>query len=460
MANERSDFLLKSVLVSFIIGLSGIYLYFFSFIDSTFSPYYGDEFFYFKNAESFVSHTSLEAAFSYSGVGSILFGIDPHGPAYPLLYGIVSKALGWHNLNILIINVSIFLLALSSLIFFRKKNHSITTLFQVLLVLGSPITLFYSITFLPEIIHLAGGVFLYLALKKYLNSGSKIDFYALVLLILILGFFRNTWFFALLGLLILPSHLNNIKKSILGASGILLPFLFQHFLHEQVPNTFSVLSDLVAQNKLEEAVHVVFFNFKRNIYFAFTYTEGWFYALQKIWLAGTLLLALFLFRENKLVQFGFVTLGILVLFNLVLYKNYTWVDLRLYTPLLFLLNLEFLSSSKVKKASSSLLAISLFSFALIIPLQNTMINFRLNPEVEGVPQEIISAIRELKTDLILIDSTILHDYALYQLPVCNSDNEPIRYILPYYTVPIKDHDYILGVEENQLSVSPKNILPQ
>lgn len=460
MTNDRSDFLINSVLVSFIIGVLGFYLYFFSFINSTFYPYYGDEFFYFKNAESFVSHTSLEAAFSYSGEGSILFGIDPHGPAYPLLYGIVSKVLGWHNLNIPIINVSIFLIALSFLIFSREKNRSITTLFQVLLVLGSPITLFYSITFLPEIIHLAGGIFLFLACKKYLNSRSKIDFYALVLLILILSFFRNTWFFALIGLLILPSHLNNTKKSILGASGILLPFLFQHFLHEQVPNTFSGLSDLVAQNKLEEAVYVVFFNFKRNIYFAFTYTEGWFYALQKIWQAGTLLLALFLFRENKLVQFGFVTLGILVFFNLVLYKNYTWVDLRLYTPLLFFLNLEFISISKAKKASSLLLAISFCSFALIIPLQKTMINFRINPEVEEIPLEIISAIQNLKTNLILIDSTILHDYALYQLPISNSKNEPIQYILPYYPLPIKDVGYILGIEKNQLSVSPRNILPQ
>jgi hypothetical protein len=457
---EQTDFLKRSVLVSMISVVAGIFIYFFSFLNSSYSPYYGDEFFYFKNAENFTAHSSLKAAFSYSGEGSLLFGIDPHGPAYPLLYGFVSKVIGWFNLNIPMINTSIFLISLSFLILCSKNYQSNNTLLQVLLVLGSPITLFYSITFLPEVIHLAGGIFLFIASRKYLNSKSNFDFYTLVSLILILGFSRNTWFFALIGILFLPNPLNNYKKSMLVFLGILLPFLFQHFLHEQVPNTFSGLIDLIEENKLKDAIQTVLFNFKRNIFFAFTYTEGWFYTLQKLWLAGTLITALYLFRENKLVLFGFITLVILIFFNLVLYKNYTWVDLRLYTPMLFFLNLEFLSNYKVKRASYILLVFNLSSFAFIIPLQKTMTNFRLNPDVNEIPKEIITTLKELKTNLILIDSTILHDYALYQLPISNSNKEPIRYILPYYPIPIKDVNYVLRVEKNQLSVSPRNILSQ
>ena len=459
MTAKQSEIFIKSVLVSAILVVVGVYFFFFLFMSQTYSPYYEDEFFYFKNSESFMVHSSLEAAFTYGGSGSRLFGIDPHGPAYPLLYGLVSKVVGWHNLNILIINFSIFLFALIGLIVLGDRDQK-TTQMQVLLVLGCPVSLFYSITFLAELIHLAGGIFLYLICKRYLNSYSKRDFYALFGLILILGFFRNTWFFALIGLMILPSPLNGYKKSILAILGMVLPFLFQYFLHEQVPNTFSGLSGAISEKKVGEAIEAVIFNFQRNIYFAFTYTEGLFYTLQKIWQVGTLILAFMFAKNNKLIQFGVLTLGVLIIFNLILYKNYTWVDLRLYTPLVLFLNCGLLAVPTSNKYARILLFLNLISFVLVIPLQNEMIRLRMNPDVKDIPKDIEISVMELETEFILVDTAILKDFAFYQLPIKNRKDEPIRYILPYYTMPMKDADFILTQELGQLKVSPRNILSQ
>lgn len=458
MTENRSDIFLKWGLVLAILMVVGVYFYFFSFLGSSYSPYYGDEFFYFKNSESFAVNSSLEAAFTYAGSGSRLFGIDPHGPAYPLLYGIISKVIGWHNLNIPIINFGILVMALLALIFFDKRNPK-STFLQVLLVLGSPITLFYSITFLPELIHIGGGVLIYLFCKKYLSSRSAYDFWLLVGLIFVLGFFRNTWFFALIGLMILPIPLKGYQKSVFGVLGIILPFLFQYYLHEQVPNTFSGISESFSQNKVGEAVEAIFFNIKRNIYFAFTYTEGWFYTLQKIWLVATIGIALLLFRKLKLIQFGLVTLGVLILFNMILYKNYKWVDIRMYTAWIIFLNLGMISEKRHSKASSFLLFLNLMSFLLIIPFLHLLIHLRINPEIKPIPKKLLNEIVNMPEPImVIVDPEILDDFNFSQLPISSETGKIIQYILPYYEQQNASPTHKLKLIEDQLSAYPVNNL--
>lgn len=459
MTAKRSDFIHFSILVTALIMVIGVYFYFFSFLGSSYSPYYSDEFFYFKNSESFVVHTNLEAAFTYGGSGSRLFGVDAHGPGYPLLYGLISKVVGWNNLTIVVINFCVLLTAILALIFSEKKDKRIK-IKQVLLVISSPITLFYSVTFMPELLHIAGGIFLFLLAKSYLRSLSKNDFAQLIGLILILGFFRNTWFFALIGLMILPGPLKGYQKLIFGGMGILLPFLFQYYLHEQVPNTFSGLSEMLTENRFTEAFDAVFFNIKRNIYFAFTYTEGWFYTLQKAWGGLTVIFALLFFRKIKLIQFGLIPLGVLVLFNIVLYKNYTWVDLRLYTPLVIFLNLGIIQNSKRLISSNSLLVLNLLSFVLILPLQLKLMEFRGDPDVKKITKEIADQLKQLPSGVVLVSSELLYDYKFDQLPIANKEQKPIYYILPYYEITSPQYDFELGISNGQLSACPKNSLCQ
>lgn len=438
-----------------LLGIIGTYLYFLSFLNSEYGPYYGDEFFYFKNSESFFLTNSLKASFTYSGKGALIFGADAHGPAYPLLYGLVSKASGWNYLTIILTNLGIFIIAILALIF-QKTNDKLLTFQQILLVLGSPVALFYSISFLPELIHLAIGVLLFVFCKKYLSSFTKRDFLVLFCLIILAGCIRTTWFFALFGLIILPGPPpTNFQKLTFALLGALLPILFQHFLNEQVTNTFSEISRLLTENKFGEAIGILIFNAKRNIYFALTYTEGWFYSLQKIWTACSLIVAVLLYRKNGLIQFGLLITFILISFNILLYKNYDWVDLRMYTPMILFLNLGFLSNPVDKAVPYTLLAMNLFSFILILPLQNTLIHLRLHPEAGPIPPSLKSEVENLTSPILIqLDTLMLYNYSLYQLPVINKEGKIIKYTLPYYELDFELPSHFILKEKNQLRVYP------
>lgn len=442
-----------------LLGIFLVYFYFFSFLKSDYSPYYGDEYFYYKNSENFYLTNSLRATFTYSGNGSRLLGTDAHGPAYPILYGSMAKILNWGGLTIPIVNTTILILAIVALLLNRESAWD-AKLIQSLVIVGSPVTLFYAITYLPEILQIAGSVGLYLLLRNYLSSNLRKDFLILALYIFVLGSIRSTWFFAFFGLTFLPGPLKGFTKSGYVLLGLILPFLFQYFFHEQVPNTFSGLRELVETKGLWATANVVFFNIKRNIYFAFTYTEGYFYTLLKLWIVGSLILSLFFCRENKLLLFGATVLMTIMAFNIVLYKNYSWVDLRMYTPMALFLCLGMHSRDDSRLTGLGLLSLNLLSFLLILPLQKTLIGHRLQPDVYPISNQILEEIKDLEAPLVSIDSVMLKNYSITQLPVLTGSGEPIRYILGYYSMKTEAPTHFLVEECGQLRVKPVKILTQ
>ncbi|WP_139352745.1 hypothetical protein [Algoriphagus sp. A40] len=440
-------------------GVLAVYVYFLSYLGSDYSPYYGDEYFYYKNSEVFYLTNSLKASFTYSGNGARVFGADAHGPAYPLIYGSIAKVLGWGRLTIPIVNGGILIMALLVLVW-NKETTRQTKYFQCLLVIGSPITLFYSITYLPELIQIAGAIGLYLLFQRYLLSISRRDFLILVVYILILGSIRSTWFFAFFGLMVIPGPIKGFGKSIYLFLGLVLPFLYQHFLHEQVPNTFSALGEVVEKKGFWAGMDGVIYNIKRNTYFAFTYTEGYFYTVQKVWIAGSLLFSIFLYRQYKVAQFGIVILVTLIIFNVILYKNYSWVDLRMYTPMTLFLNLVMISSTESRVSTTVLISVNLLSFLLVIPLQLTLIHYRIKPDVRDVPAQTVEEIKTFDSPLVSMDSVLLKNYSVTTLPILTNESEPIRYILQYYSMKMQTPSHVLCEESNQLKVKPVKILSQ
>lgn len=445
------------LLLGLILGIFALYIYFFSAISPAYSPYYGDEYFYFKNAESFAKNLSLQAPFTYTGFGSRLWGVDAHGPAYPILYGSVSLVFGWGNLNIVLINIGVLLIALVFLNFKKEASWG-EKLLQTLVVLGCPFTFFYSITFLPELIHVSGAVLLYLAISEYTQRPEKKSLIILTVLILVLGFIRSTWFFAFLGIPFIIEKSTSSWKWAFIPFGICLPYLMQFYLHEQVPNTFSGLGTLIESGKFSVAWETVTFNIKRNIYFALHFTEGKFYTLQKLWIALSLVTSLFFIRKSKILLFGTLTLSIILIFTVVLYKNYDWSELRMFTPLCIFLNLSLISINR--KASYSLICLNFISFLLVIPLQHKLIQLRTNPKVSDIPSETILEIEELSEPIILLDSMLLQNYSLRQLPIVNNKEERIAYILPYYEIETNTYTYFLEEKNGQIKVSKAKILSQ
>ncbi|GAA0880897.1 hypothetical protein GCM10009119_38670 [Algoriphagus jejuensis] len=440
-------------------GILAVYVYFFSFLGTSYSPYYGDEFFYFKNSESYYLTHSLKASFTYSGNGARLLGADAHGPAYPLLYGAIAKLIGWNGLTIPIVNGSILILAILMLLWSKEASLETKPL-HCLLILGSPITLFYAITYLPELIQIAGAIGLYLILQRYLSTKSLTDFLVLSTYVLILGSIRSTWFFAFFGLILLSGPIKGLAKIFYFILGLILPFLYQHFLHEQVPNTFSGLGEMIAKQGLFAGLDAVFFNLKRNIYFAFTYTEGLFYTVQKLWIAGSLIVSALLFRKSKLIGFGVIVLLSMIAFNVILYKNYAWTELRMYAPLTFFLNLGMVSDSRNRHPAIGLTSLSLLSFILILPLQQTLMNFRTHPNVLSIPDTILQEIENLDAPLVYVDTTILNEYQITEVPVLTSKKQQIRYILPYYSIPMAAPIHIFKLDKAQLTIKSEKILSQ
>ncbi|WP_075352602.1 hypothetical protein [Algoriphagus marinus] len=449
----------SNFLVVLIFGLFAVYFYFFSFIGSDYSPYYGDEFFYFKNAESFYQFSEFHGAFTYSGKGSKLLGFDPHGPAYPILYGSVAKLIGWHGPLIPIFNCGILIIALFCL--FLQKGQSLELKYiQVILILGSPVTLFYSFSFLPELLQIAGAIFLFLQFKQYYRTQKQFDLILLTLLILSLGMIRTIWFFALIALMISPKGINWRVGLGLLLLALSLSYFSQALFHEPVPNTFSELSELVRSKNYGEAVEVLIFNLKRNLYFVGTYSEGKFYTIQKIWLLASIAFAWVFFRKEKLVQVGLLIFGMTYLFNMFFYKNYSWVDLRMYTPILLFINLSMIASSNHKFISKSLVVMGLSSFVLIIPLSKKLISYRIISDLKNIPESTKEALLDLNQPLILISKQALQEYSLDQLPISTREKKTIRYILPFYEVEIEQPTHKITEEKGQLKVSPVKILSQ
>jgi hypothetical protein len=450
---------LSHYLLLLILLICGIYIYFFSYIDSNYSPYYGDEFFYFKNAQAFFETSHLQAVFSYSGKGSSLLALDAHGPAYPLLYGSVSKLIGWFGPLIPIANFTLLIITLVILMLQKEQRIQIK-FFQIILVLGSPITLFYSFSFMPELLQIAGAILLFIQFKRYLKSQNAYNLSLLIVLILILGFIRSTWFFALIGLAVYPTKIEWRTTLILVPVALGLAYLSQVLLHESVPNTFSGIGELIQSEKYSEVFLTLFYNLKRNIFFALTYTEGKFYTLQKIWMALSILLALLVFRKEKLVQVGLLIFGMIYIFNMVLYKNYSWVDLRMYTSILIFINLGTLSATYHTAFAKSLVLIGFGSFILILPLNTQLVLYRVNSELKNIPISTHQDLLSLTNPLILVDALILQDYALDQLPISTGQQQPIRYILPYYKVKEEKATHLLTVQNGHIKIREKTILNQ
>ncbi|RAI85554.1 hypothetical protein [Algoriphagus yeomjeoni] len=454
------DFIKNRKALFLLFGVSGllfIYAYFFHFLDFDYSPYYGDENFYFKNSESFEQTLSLKAPFTYNGYGSRIGNIDAHGPSYPIIYGGISLLVGWSNLSIIFINVGLLVMALLTLVLDKKSNRE-QKLLQAVVVLGSPFVLFYSISFLPELIHVAGAILLFVFVNRYLRVSGKANLLLVMILALGLGFIRSTWFFAFFGLAFIIKPPNSNWKWVSLLLGLSLPFLVQFYLHEQVPNTFSGVVSLTQSGEWGEAWASLYFNIKRNIYFALHFTEGKFYTLQKIWIGLTLICSAIFLQRNKLLVFGIITLVTVMMFNIVVYKNYAWTELRMYIPLCILLNLSLLSCNR--KLTYGLIGINLLSFILILPLQQKLIHLRTNQNLNDIPEQTILELKELSKPTLLLDTLLLQNYSLHQLPILTSRGEAIFYILPYYEIEKKAYSHELNVYPDQIRVSKAKILTQ
>lgn len=436
----------------------GIILLYFSLVPrflENIAPFYGDEYFYVKNAESYALTGEYKAAFTYSGYGSKVGGFDAHGPAYTFLYGLFQAFDHWSPNFIFWINLALLLIGLG-LLAILKEEKSIR-IFQFCLIMGSPYTLFYGMSLMPELIHIAIAVGLYFAMKTWETKQSNISLGVILFLIILGGLFRVTWFF-----LLFPFGLNILTKKkaigiILLITGLLLPILYQNLFLETVPNVFSIVGSELKDGQLQDGIYRLYYNTKRNIYFLITYSEGGFYWTWKIWLICTLIFSLVYQKTSSAFRISTYLFLIQFALTIILYKTYRWTEFRMLSPVALILNLQFLSFSGKRPHFLWVPILGLISFLWIIPFEIDTLEERKEHTLLPIPNNIQSELKTLSNSLVRVDSTVLNLYSLDQLPVVDTLGKSIKYILPYYELKEETASYYLEMDQDQLIVRSTKI---
>lgn len=181
--NRILSVVLSALIIFYLYLASGI-------IAKPYLPAWSDEYWYFVNAKSFEENMSLQAAFTFDGIGSLVFQADTHGFAYPVLNGLFSKIVGRHDYNFQLLH---FIYLLVSLIVFWSVSFLNKTqkLMASILLLSFPFASLYAVTFMQEIVHILFAVIASVLLYKIYETKDAKYIIVFVMWLLLASLFRN-----------------------------------------------------------------------------------------------------------------------------------------------------------------------------------------------------------------------------------------------------------------------------
>lgn len=452
----------------FLILLGCVLAYFqlLSNLTTNYHPVWSDEFGYYINTQSFFENSTLKAAITLSGEGSAVFGADPHGFAYPLFHGCIAKIFGWSNLNFIITNF-ILLSASILMVWSIKSIHTRQKLWISSFILLFPFVPLYLFTYMQEIIHISVAiivsVLIYLIYSKENNNTIYIVLF--ILTIFIAGCFRVLWFFWLIGLIPLAKDKRQgIAYLLLFAFGIIISFVFSKLFAEAVPNKFSSIIAFLKNGELKNVFASVYYNFIKNImlYF-FSIQNGVVYVFMKFTIFGAVLFFTFLaFRNKSRLNMALALIGIV---NFVLlffiYDAFDWREIRTMSALYYFYVLFIIIETK----GVSRYIQALFLLVVFVLNYNTSKrtiserNFIDVPKMEKERMAYSEISQRIPNGKIVLLDYIPQDYSwdILNLPLKNSNNSAIRYIVQYYNVDKTNYDYILMRPVNNNTKSNKII---
>jgi hypothetical protein len=413
-------------------------------------PVWSDEFFYFVNAQASFQNNTLQAAFTFNGEGSTVFGADAHGFAYPLINAVFAKIFGWHFLNFIYLN-HLLLVAAIFVIGNLKTITKIQRLLTICLIGLFPFFALYAFTFMQEIIHLFFAVLLsvivYNIHTKSLNYRNFIYFVAVVL---VASLFRTLWLFWLIGLI--PFAKNKRQKALCYSVffiGIALSFLMNKIFLEAVPNYFYSLIELISNgnlvNVLSSLIHHTLLNLK---HYFFSYNKSAVYFLMKAIPLALVGYFVYLAISKKIALYK--SLALIGLTNYLLlflvYDAFDWREIRTMSPLYYFFVLFIVI--EFKKTLQFVIAAVLFAcFVLSVKISKQWIQER-NVAHKLTPNELQDynaiALKIPKNKVVLLKHFVENEtWKLLYLPIQNQYKEAIKYILPYYKINSIHFNYIL-----------------
>jgi hypothetical protein len=170
---------------------------------SRFYPMWSDEVIYWLEVHAFRQAGYHGGYFTDDGLTAPLacMRFDPHGPAYPTLYGVLSLLSGWRHDSAPWLNMLVVALAIAGFFLLAKPRLRAFPLYVVLLLANWPL-LFYLPSVMSEPAQLAGGILvagLFAALPDSDPARRRRLCWALAAVVTGLAFLRFSW-----GVLYLP----------------------------------------------------------------------------------------------------------------------------------------------------------------------------------------------------------------------------------------------------------------
>jgi hypothetical protein len=434
-----------------LLGLVIVYSLLIVQIHNNYLPVWSDEFFYYKNASSFFYTGTLRAALTFNGSGSRLLGADAHGFAYPLLNGCIAKIFGWNNLNFVYTNL-FFVFAALIIVWIQKTITSIQKILITVLVLLFPFFTLYGFTYMQESIHIFFAVTCSTVIYN-INKKQKRKYYILfIALVLTASLFRPSWLFWLIGLI--PFARGKFQRNtliLIFILGIPISFLITYYFTEPVPNYFSSITNLIVHGEIKAALYSLARHFIYNTYSYFFLTEKQFIYLPiKYLIFAALTFFVFkAFKGKSKLHFSIVLIGVLNFFLLfLLYDVFGWREVRVLASF-FYFCAPFLITETNYYFKYIQFSVLIVLFIFTLPLSKQWIAER-NGQFKNafnIRQDVYAEIaQKIGNNKIVFVNYIPEDNTLdlINLPVMNTNNYPINYIVPYYKVKTISYDYILN----------------
>lgn len=441
--------------IVFILALTSIIGYYYFDIISSLSldylPLFSDEYLYCINALNFFKNTTLEAAITFNGTGSLIFGSDSHGFAYTLLHGMIAKVFGWHSLNFIIFNLTCLLASI--VIYCSVKSLPVSRrIYACCMLLLFPITQMYAISYMQETIHLMFSVilslFIYLIYRDKHNRKYIIYYVAVIC---VAGTFRCLWFFWLIGLVPLAEN----KKQLAGyfalfISGVIISYVFAILFIEPVPNYLASVIKLLLNYDLNAVWISLTEHFDHNIQMYFCNFDdpltsisvrffNFFTTLYFIVLAVVK-------RDKKntaIALIGIVNFSLLF----VVYDAFYWREIRTMSPLFYFYILFLVVDLH------EILIVILVASLMYLANETLSITYWWIGDRNGIHNNYNEAefqsYQEVRghipaRSVVLLDF-LPDDYSctVFYLPLSNSSGEPIRYAFQYYPAPNLPWNYVI-----------------
>lgn len=446
-------------------GLIATYAYWIFQARTGLLPIVSDEYGYFVNTRNFVENTTLRAATTYTGKGSILFQADAHGFAYPLLHGTIGKLVGFHSLNMPFTNIAFVLLALFLVAKQQYMLHSQKAAIAIILLTYITVPM-CTFSFMQESLHFLIAVGCTLLLLRIYEKRMTRDILYFLLLIGIASLFRNLWMFWSIGLIPLAKNRKDLLYYfLLFIVCAVVSFLLSKLLWDSFPSYFSSVTQLIKQGMLSEAVKSLYYHFLDNVrsYFAGEFSRPYpYFPTKLVVFCSVVTMAVFYRIKKEKIYLAASLIGVInFALLLITFDAWDWREIRSMAPLFFMFTIIIVSKRHTLTTLACLVfAVSSFPYVhgltskTLLEHKQQATAFRSYASLLQPPQQMMALLDTKPHPLILLGYIPL-DYTLdlLLLPLRTPSGKPIRYAINYFDeqLNIREYDYFLSRTESPLA---------